>query len=63
MLRKPTKDDLLDLTLITLGCAALVIGNYFFKFPNDFVFGGATGIAVLLGATTPLVSRYSQPDP
>lgn len=54
MIRKPTKDDLLDTALITLGCAALVIGNYFFKFPNDFVFGGATGIAVLLGATTPL---------
>ena len=32
MLRKPTKDDLLDFLLITLGCMALVIGNYFFKF-------------------------------
>jgi len=54
MLRKPTKDDLIDLLLITLGCAALVIGNYFFKFPNKFVFGGVTGIAVLVAEVTPL---------
>lgn len=54
MLRKPSRDELLDLLLITLGCLALVIGNYFFKFPNKFVFGGVTGIAVLVAEVTPL---------
>jgi len=54
MLRKPSRDELLDLLLITVGCLALVIGNYFFKFPNNFVFGGVTGIAVLVADVTPL---------
>jgi uncharacterized membrane-anchored protein YitT (DUF2179 family) len=54
MLRKPTRFDLLDFSLITLGCIALVIGNYFFKFPNRFVFGGVTGISVILAAVTHL---------
>jgi len=54
MLRKPSRDELLDLLLITLGCLALVIGNHFFKFPNNFVFGGVTGIAVLVAEISPL---------
>lgn len=52
MLRRPGKDDVKDILMITAGCAALVIGNYFFKFPNHFVFGGVTGLAVLIGDLT-----------
>ena len=32
----------------------MVVGIYFFKFPNNFCFGGVTGIAVLLCGFTPL---------
>lgn len=34
--------------LITLGVELVVIGVYFFKFPNNFSIGGVTGLAVLL---------------
>lgn len=39
---------------LTLAVIVLVIGIYFFKFPNHFSFGGVTGIAVLLGEFFPL---------
>lgn len=48
-----SRDNLIDFTMITAGCMALVIGNYFFKFTNHFVFGGVTGIAVLVADVTP----------
>jgi len=38
---------------ITAGTLALAIGNHFFKFPNKFVFGGVTGLAVLIADVTP----------
>jgi len=37
-----------EYSLITLGIVLMVIGIYFFKFPNNFSFGGVTGVAVLL---------------
>lgn len=51
-LHKPTREDLHDLLSITAGCLALALGNHFFKFPNQFVFGGVTGIAVLIADAT-----------
>ncbi|MDD2429916.1 MAG: YitT family protein [Eubacteriales bacterium] len=33
------------------------VGVYFFRFPNNFSFGGVTGIAVILGAWLPGISR------
>lgn len=56
MLKKPDKDGVKDFLRITAGSAALVIGNYFFKFPNKFVYGGVTGLSVLIGARVPTVS-------
>lgn len=53
LLSRTKKDDIRDLFLITAGCAALVAGNYFFKFPNHFVFGGVTGLSVLIAKLTP----------
>ena len=29
----------------------IAVGTYFFKFPNDFTFGGITGLAVLIAKT------------
>lgn len=47
---KITKKGLWDFTKITAATILLIIGNYFFKFPNNYVFGGVTGIAVIAGS-------------
>lgn len=39
---------------LTLATVILVLGVHVFKFPNNFSFGGVTGIAVLLGEFVPL---------
>lgn len=45
----------LDLfSVITLATLIMAVGVYFFKFPNDFVFGGITGLAVLIAKVTPM---------
>lgn len=40
--------------ILTLATIVLIMGNYLFKFPNHFSFGGVTGIAVILTAFIPL---------
>lgn len=42
------KQILKDYTLITAGTLLVVIGVYFFKFPNNFSIGGVTGLAIIL---------------
>ncbi len=42
---------------MTLGTVLMVIGIYFFKFPNNFSTGGVTGIAVILYRYFPMISR------
>lgn len=37
-----------EYALITLGIMLVVVGVYFFKFPNNFSIGGVTGLAILL---------------
>ena len=54
---KRTIEEYFVLTVATL---ILVVGVYVFKFPNNFSFGGVTGIAVVLSAimpTTPGISH------
>lgn len=41
-----------DFLLMTASIVIMVAGIYFFKFPNNFSFGGVTGIAVLLSKLT-----------
>ncbi len=41
-------------TLITISIFIMAFGVYFFKFPNNFVFGGITGFAVVVAQITPL---------
>lgn len=46
--------------LITLSIFILAIGIYFFKFPNNFSFGGVTGFAVIFAKMLPIsASRFS----
>ncbi len=39
-----------EILLITIGVELVVLGVYFFKFPNNFSIGGVTGLAVLLSS-------------
>ena len=40
--------------LITLSISIMSVGVYFFKFANNFVFGGVTGTAALVAKLTPM---------
>lgn len=51
--RNTVAQKLKDYTLITAGVMLVVIGVYFFKFPNNFSIGGVTGIAILLSKLIP----------
>ncbi len=42
---------------ITLGTILLAVGIYFFKFPNNFSTGGVSGIATILGALFPGITK------
>lgn len=46
-----------EYALLTLGTVVMVLGIYFFKFPNNFSTGGVTGLAVVLSKYLPSVSR------
>ena len=39
-----------NLSLMTLGTLLIVVGIYFFKFPNHFTTGGVSGSSVILGS-------------
>jgi len=43
------KNVLKEYFIITISTLLIVIGVYFFKFPNNFTFGGITGLSVILG--------------
>ncbi|OJF77255.1 MAG: hypothetical protein BKP49_03055 [Treponema sp. CETP13] len=43
-----------DFAMITLGSFLTVIGAHFFKFPNNFSFGGVTGLSVMIGYVSTL---------
>lgn len=42
------KDKFKEYVIITIGIALVVIGVYFFKFPNRFSIGGVTGAAIII---------------
>ena len=44
---------LAEYAMLTLATMIMVVGIYVFKFPNNFSFGGVTGIAVVLSALMP----------
>ena len=46
------KFSLKEFWLMTIGIEIMVIGIYFFKFLNNFFFGGATDITVILSKYT-----------
>lgn len=42
-----------EYAVLTVATLILVVGVYVFKFPNNYSFGGVTGVAVVLGALVP----------
>ena len=46
------RKTVIEYLLITFGTLLLIAGNYIFKFPNHFTFGGVSGIATLLNGIT-----------
>lgn len=42
------KEHLKNFTLLTVSTLIMAVGIYFFKFANNFTFGGITGFAVLV---------------
>lgn len=42
-----------EYAMLTLATMVMVVGIYVFKFPNNFSFGGVTGIAIVLSAIMP----------
>lgn len=48
------KDTVRQYAIITASILFMAIGTYFFKFPNNFSFGGVTGLAVVVSAIAPI---------
>lgn len=46
------KKTIMDYALITVSTLLVVLGIYLFKFPNNFSFGGVTGLAVVVSKIT-----------
>lgn len=51
-LENKTLRTLTEYGLITFSIWIMVVGIYFFKFPNNFAFGGVTGFATVISALT-----------
>lgn len=54
------KKQIGDYGYITVIVTVMTFVIYFFQLPNHFVFGGATGLAVLLSSVTPLSVAVSR---
>ncbi len=54
--RKWFWQQVLEYLVITVATLIMVVGVYVFKFPNNFSFGGVTGIAIVLAAVTPFTA-------
>ncbi len=52
------KKSFYEYLMFTVGAVVMVIGIYFFKFPNNFSFGGVSGLSVVLGALLPVTPGY-----
>ena len=48
------KHKINSLVMITMSTFIMAIGIYFFKFPDNFCFGGITGFAAVIAKITPL---------
>ena len=47
------KQDIYEFIMFTIASVVMVIGIYFFKFPNHFSFGGVSGLSIVLSELLP----------
>ena len=47
------RENIREYLMITASTLIIAVGIYFFKFPNNFTFGGVSGLSVVLGKVTP----------
>lgn len=52
-IKNPIARTAAEYGLITVSILIMVVGIYFFKFPNDFAFGGVTGFSTIVSKLTP----------
>ena len=52
--QKHVRERFRKYAILTASTAVIAAGVYFFKFPNNFTFGGITGLSVILAKVTPL---------
>ena len=57
-IKTPIMHTVAEYALITASIMLMVVGVYFFKFPNHFAFGGVTGFSTVISAMT----RWSASD-
>ena len=55
-MKKPAdlKKTVFEYFLITVSTLCMSIGIYYFKFPNNFTFGGVSGLSVVLSPFLPI---------
>lgn len=53
-IKNPFLKVLVEYGMITVSIWIMVVGIYFFKFPNNFAFGGVTGFSSIVGNVTPI---------
>ncbi len=52
------KQDIYEYVMFTIASVVMVIGIYFFKFPNHFSFGGVSGLSIVLAQLLPRTPGY-----
>ncbi|SDB05714.1 Uncharacterized membrane-anchored protein YitT, contains DUF161 and DUF2179 domains [Pseudobutyrivibrio sp. YE44] len=52
------KQDIYEYIMFTIASVVMVVGIYFFKFPNHFSFGGVSGLSIVLAALLPHTPGY-----
>ncbi len=52
------KQDIYEYIMFTIAAVVMVIGIYFFKFPNHFSFGGVSGLSIVLSELLPHTPGY-----
>lgn len=50
------KGSIKDYFMLTLGSLLFAVGIYFFRLPNSFVVGGASGLSIILSKLFPVIS-------
>ena len=51
--KKITKQQVTDFLLLTLASELIAVGTWLFKYPDNFTFGGVTGLSIVLSKAIP----------